>query len=172
MRQGYPRRRWREPVRRTVVQPPWCRGRAMLQAAIRVTRGVWQHDSAGHTRRAATGAGLPAAGSPVLWRQHMRRPRRQAPFLAAAVLLGWPAAAGAASATLTVKTERGFVVTSGKKAGLPAYRALYKWSVQFRGKVVNDAGAPANGVQVTLWGVDGDGAMGPIDGPHLTFSDG
>jgi hypothetical protein len=92
--------------------------------------------------------------------------------LAGAAVLASPAAASAASATLTVKTERGYVAAAGKKAGMPAYKALYKWSVQFRGTVLNDAGTPANGAQVTLIGVEADGTAAPVDGPHLTFTDG
>jgi hypothetical protein len=45
--------------------------------------------------------------------------------LAGAAVLSFPATAGAASVTLTVKTERGYVVSAGKKAGIPAYKALY-----------------------------------------------
>ncbi len=92
--------------------------------------------------------------------------------LAGAAVLWSPAAAAAAGVTLTVKTERGYVVSAGKKGGVPAYKALYRWSVQFRGTVVNDAGVPADGAQVTLVGVEPDGTAKAVDGPHLTFTDG
>jgi hypothetical protein len=98
--------------------------------------------------------------------------RRTALALAGAALLWSPAAAGATTISLSVKTERGYVASAGKKGGMPAYKALYKWSVQFRGKVVNDNGGPANGAQVTLIGVDTDGTAKPVDGPHITFADG
>jgi len=103
--------------------------------------------------------------------EHCMRRMVLAAFAGAAVL-SFPATAAAAQVTATVKTERGYVVSAGKKGGVPAYKALYRWSVQLRGTVVNDAGAPANGAQVTLVGVEADGTAKALEAPHLTLSDG